>query len=368
MSLRCKTLLAIAFTFAGLFVLLFVLSQVIILNQFDRLQSDAIHENIQRVLNTIDKEIDNLSTISNDWGYWDDSYQFVQDGNSTYIESNLADDTFKNLHLNFMIYVDHTGKTVYGRAFNFETQHSLELPKDLIPQTGVLSPLLTIPAETKVNKGIILTPQGPILVASRAILNSLLTGSARGVLIIGRYLDQQEIAEIAQQTQVSVKLIPLNPTNESLDFMTAQSALLAPDAGTVIYIRKDQMAQGYTLLADYAGQPNFMLQVETPSTIYQAGEKAVVYLLLAMLFIALVLGTVILWWIENRVLARLAFLDRRMTEIGDSDDLSARIAITGNDELARLAMTSCCPVTPTRRVTRLMGWMRLSRAPTAMTT
>ncbi len=339
MSLRRKTLLAIAFAFAGLFVLLFILSQVILLNQFDNLQADAIHENIQRVLNTIDKEVDNLSTTSNDWSYWDDTYQFVQDGNLAYIGSNLTDDTFKNLDLNFMIYVNDTGKTIYSRAFDFETQTSLELPKDLIPQTGVLSPLLSIPKVEKVNKGIILTPRGPVLVASRAILNSLLTGTPRGVLIIGRYLDQMEIAEIAQQTQLSVNLIPLNASNASPDFITAQSDLLTPNARSMIYVRSDQTAQGYTLLKDFAGQPGFILQVETPDNIYQAGEKALLYFLLAMLFIGVVLGAGILWWIESRVLARLAFLDRRMTEIGDSDDLSARIAITGDDELARLAMT-----------------------------
>jgi sensor domain CHASE-containing protein len=339
MSLRRKTLLAIAFTFAGLFVLLFILSQVIILNQFDHLQTEAIRENIQRARNTIDKEIDNLSTTDSDWGYWDDTYQFVQDGNLDYIESNLTDDTFKNLNLNFMIYVDKTGKTVYGRAFNFETQQSLELPKDLIPQNGVLSPLLKIPAETNVNKGIILTSHGPVLVASRAILNSLLQGPAQGVLIIGRYLDQREIAEIAEQTQLSLNLIPLNAPNEPLDFLSAQSALLLPNANAVIYTRKAQTAQGYSLLSDYAGQPAFILQVETPDNIYEAGQKAVVYFLLAMLLIGVVLGAVILWWIETRVLARIAFLDRRMTEIGDNDDLSARIAVTGDDELARLAVT-----------------------------
>ncbi len=339
MSLRRKTLLAIAFTFAGLFVLLFVLSQVIILNQFDHLQTDVIHKNIQRVLNTLDKEIDNLSSTSNDWSYWDDTYQFVQDGNSTYVESNLTDDTFKNLHLNFIIYVNKTGKTVFGRAFNFETQTSLELPKDLIPQTGVLSPLLNIPPGESVKKGIILTAQGPALVASRAILTSLVTGPAQGVLIIGRYLDQQEIANIAEQTELSVDLLPVNSSSASPDLSTAQSDLLSPNAESMIYVRKDQTAQGYTLLKDYAGQSTFILQVEIPSNIYQAGEKALLYFLLAMLFIGVVLGAVTLWWIESRVLARLAFLDRRMTEIGNSDDLSARIDIKGDDELARLAMT-----------------------------
>jgi signal transduction histidine kinase len=170
-------------------------------------------------------------------------------------------------------------------------------------------------------------------------LTSQLTGPSQGVLIIGRYLDEREIANIGEQTQLSVNLLPLNASSESPDFIKAQSALTAPDAPSIIYVRKNQTAQGYTLLKDYAGQSMFILQIETPSNIYQAGDKSVLYFLIAMLFSGTVFGVFILWWIENRVLARLAFLDRRIIEIGNSDDLSARIAVTGDDELARLAMT-----------------------------
>ena len=340
MSLRRKTLFAIVLTFVGLVIVLFLMSQLIILNQFDQLQSDAIRENVERVQNALGKEMDVLRSTSSDWAYWDDTYQFVQNRNETYIESNLTTDTFKNLQLNFMIYVDRAGKTIYGKAIDFQTDTIVDLPDDLSTQSGLLQPLLTMADREGVQHGIIVSAEGPVLVVSRNILNSAKVGDPQGVLIMGRYLDQAEIESLAQQTQLALNLISVNSTTSSPDFFTAKSTLTSTDAPLVSYDRKPSAAQGYTLLTDINGEPAFILQVETPATIYQAGQRAVFYFLLAMLFVGLVLAIVFVNWIERRLLARMSFLDQRMSEIGNSDDLSARIDVTGeDDELTRLTRT-----------------------------
>lgn len=339
MSLRRRTLLAIVFTFAGLLFLLILLSESIILNQFDHLQADSIQANLQRVVNTINKEIDTLNSVTSDWSYWDDTYQFVQDENADYITSNLTDDTFNNLHLNFMIFVNKEGKTVFAKAYAFETHTPSDLPADLNPQSGILKPFLNFPSAAEGNSGVLLSSQGPVLVASRTILTSLRSGTPQGVLIIGRYLDEQEVDAIAEQTQLTVKLLTYNSSEATPDFTTAQATLTASNAQYVSYVRKENVAQGFTLIKDFSGNPALILRIETPSQIYQAGEKAIGYFLIAMVVCGLTLNGFILWWIETKLLARLAFVDRRMFEIGNSDDLSARINLKGDDELARLVST-----------------------------
>ncbi len=339
MSLRHRTLFAIIFTFIGLLFLLILLADTIILNQFDQLQADAIQANLQRVVNAINKEIDTLNSTTSDWSYWDDTYQFIQDGNDTYIASNLTDDTFNNLHLNFMIFVDEEDKTVFAKAYSFETHSPRDFPADMNPQSGILKPLLNLPSATEGNSGVLLSSQGPVLVASRSILTSLRSGTPQGVLIIGRYLDDQEVAAIAEQTQLALKLLTYNSSDATPDFTTAQATLTASNAQYVSYVRKENIAQGFTLIKDFSGNPALMLRIETPSQIYQAGEKAIGYFLIVMVVCGLILNGFIVWWIEAKVLARLAFVDRRMSEIGNSDDLSARIDLTGDDELARLVAT-----------------------------
>src|SRR4051812_18722373 len=102
MSLRRKNFIAIISTLIGLVIVLFGISQFIILRQFNEQQQDAVHLNMDRALIALDRELDNLSSIDNDWAYWDDTYQFIQDRNQDYIDSNLTDDTLDNLALDFM--------------------------------------------------------------------------------------------------------------------------------------------------------------------------------------------------------------------------------------------------------------------------
>jgi len=113
MSLRRKNFIAIIATLIALVIVLFGVSQFIILRQFDEQQQDAVHSNMDRALNALDSELDHLSSITSDWAYWDDTYTFAQDHNQAYIDSNLTSDTLDNLSLDFMLFVNNHGQTIY---------------------------------------------------------------------------------------------------------------------------------------------------------------------------------------------------------------------------------------------------------------
>ena len=44
---------------------------------------------------------------------------FIQDANEDYLESNLVDDTFFNLGINIMIYINSEGDIVYGSVIGY---------------------------------------------------------------------------------------------------------------------------------------------------------------------------------------------------------------------------------------------------------
>src|ERR1043165_1132825 len=105
MSLRRKNFIAIISTLIGLVLVLFAVSQFIILRQFDEQQKATIESDVGRTVNALTQQLDNLASVSSDWAYWDATYQFVQDGNQDYIDANLYDDSVANLHLDFMVFI-----------------------------------------------------------------------------------------------------------------------------------------------------------------------------------------------------------------------------------------------------------------------
>ncbi|RLI77039.1 response regulator receiver protein, partial [Archaeoglobales archaeon] len=118
MSLRRNKLIII-----GVILLLSVLSTYLVLcttisSRFDELEQKYVIENSKRIESVLDHELSELDSMCYDWAAWDDTYQFIQDRNQEYIDSNLVDSTFTALKINLMIFVNASGEIVYAKAYD----------------------------------------------------------------------------------------------------------------------------------------------------------------------------------------------------------------------------------------------------------
>ena len=66
-------------------------------------------QNTQRVLDALRDRLDTLNQTTTDYANWDDTYNWIEDGNAAYIESNLGTGTFTTNDLNLMLFVDNSG-------------------------------------------------------------------------------------------------------------------------------------------------------------------------------------------------------------------------------------------------------------------
>jgi sensor domain CHASE-containing protein len=169
MTLRRKTLLIIGATFYGVIVLLFFLSRNILLESYVQLEEQNTRQNVERGLGALSSELDHLGTTTSDWAAWDDTYAFIEDADAEYIASNLGDGTFVELGLNLMMFIDTSGQTVFGKAFDLVEEAEMPVPQSL---KGHLAPgevLITHADIDSALSGILLLVEGPMLVASRPI-------------------------------------------------------------------------------------------------------------------------------------------------------------------------------------------------------
>lgn len=339
MSVRQKTLTAFGLTSLLLLVLLLVFVQLILMRGFDHLQEEAVEQNVQRVINVIDSEIESLSSFAGDWAYWDDTYQYVQDANTAYVESNLTDESISNLGVNLFIITDTSDRIVFGTAFDLEQGSALPIPDDLTPQSRVLHPLLNLPALSSSNAGIIIAQGQPMLVVSRPVLTSQKEGPVQGKLIWGRWLNPAKINRFAEQTQLEINIQLIDTPALSPQLSSAAATLRGANTPSVIYRTQDQTAEGYTLLSSITGEPTLIMQVKMPDSILQQGRQTVLYFVAVMLIAGLVLGGVIMWMLEKIILSRLAHLNNRVQTIAGTGQLSERIIMDGSDELSSLTAT-----------------------------
>jgi len=211
----------------------------------------------------------------------------------------------------------------------------VSLPNDLLSHLNAGAPLNNHKDPSQAATGIISLSEGPLLVASRPILPSRKDGAPRGILVLGRFLDDRQVDAIARQLCIEVQAFrpdcrlegPLIRMKQSLD--RRGGIVAGPLSQTII--------AGCMYLYDMKGRPAVLLQAQMPRNIYRQGWHSVVLTTLCVTLIGLAFGSVSLFLLERMALARVEHLRAQVSRIGREGDSSARVALTGHDELSYLA-------------------------------
>jgi sensor domain CHASE-containing protein/class 3 adenylate cyclase len=344
MSLRQKTLLLIGLTLAGLIGVLYASLSLILIRSFAQIEEQHAYRHVRRVQEALFNELDSLAVLAADYGEWDDTYGFIEDTNRSYIQENLSDTNLTNINLNLVLFFNRQDKLVLGKHFKLEQQQETPIPTPLIQQLNSDNVLLQHPDTSSSITGLILLPQGPLMIASNPILTNEETGPMRGSLIMGRYLNDQRVEALAELTQLNLKVYRLDNTQLPAKLETVQSSLSEQEsqpnqAPILIQIISREAIAGYTLLRDISGQPALLVQIDIPREIYQQGRISLRYLILSLLGLGIVFSVGTLFLLEKMVLSRLANLSKNVQQVGTSNDLSLRVSAKGNDELTHLAQT-----------------------------
>ncbi len=334
MPLQKKTLLISGLVYSCLIFVLYALGRLILLNGFIKLEDKMVRQDVERVLNVIADELTGLDQVAHDWASWDDTYSFIIDHNEAYLKSNLLLKTFQDLDLNLMVFIDSGGKVILNKAYDPGKIAIFPLVS-LNPSLVKDSPLLKV-TETSSVTGILMLPEGLMLLASRAILTSEGQGPTRGTLIIGRFLNEAAITRISKVVTLKASLIPLDSTALPRDIRIAidSHAGISP---IVVQPVDQNDTVGYVILRDIYDRPAHVLRVQEPRSVYQEGQASIAYFTYALLVIGLVLGMVNINLLNRMVLTRILSLSRFVASIGSSRNKTDQLHLPGNDELTNLA-------------------------------
>ncbi len=330
MTLRKKTFLLISITLLSLITVLYITSATLLMKGFERVEVQNTRENVQRVVDAYTEKLSKLSLMNEDWAQWDSTYRFIEDRNSTYIQENLINTALLRINLDLIAYVNNERQLVFGSFAENNQQHSKFIPQNLQHYLTNNDILLQ---QHEQQGGIILLPQGPLLISRRDILTSEGLGPRRGTLIVGRYLN---IDQLEKQTHFQITVCRYDTGQMPDDFQLAHQSLAISPSPFVRSLNEDAIA-GYTLLKDIDGKPALLMRVQMPRAIYKQGKASMSYIGSLLFAVGLVFSAVTLLLLEKLVLSRLARLSKGVSKIGASGNLSARVLVSGKDELSRLA-------------------------------
>ena len=336
MTINKKIIIILSIFFIGTIIVTFAISYLVIQREFLEIEKQTVSKNINRVINTLSNDIYELSYLNEDWSAWNDTYEFINNRDKDYIDSNLVDGTFTSLSLNLMMFVNSSGDIIHEKAFDLENEEEILVPEDIyefISTNGIL----VNHSETESSiTGVILLAENPILVASEPILTSNNEGPIRGTLIFGRYLDESVISSLAERTELTINVFRLDHLDEFNELGNVLSKITKENSFYIAALDRKNIA-GYAIVEDIFGNPALLLEINLPRDIYRQSVTTFITYTSIIFIVCLFLGVLTLILLNRLFLKRLLKIGNDVKSIGKEKDISSRIIINGEDEIHNLA-------------------------------
>jgi len=329
-----KKLLIVIFTmFALLTVLLIIAAHTILLSSYYDLETRDTIKNTEKIEQAIAWEALSIDRTARDWGFWDDTYKFVDTLSPEYIESNLDDSTLYDLDLNVMLFINKSGVLVYPMSVDLVNMTNVPVPEGLLKQID--SGTLTTRENTDQIQGIILLDEGPMLIVARPILTSFGEDPSAGTLILGKYIDNFYISSLEERTQTSLSFYTTNEEMPS-DFQEVFDEAASNDGSAVKILGSDRVA-GYFMLRNTTGEPVALMRADYPRDLYAQGKNTLGYIYVFLLLSGLVIGTATKFSLDSLLVSRLITIDGFLENVKREKDISKRLEVEGEDEIHRLS-------------------------------
>ena len=334
MRIRLKTLIICSSVAILAISMVYFISENTLLQRTNASESEYVRAEINRVYLGLSSEFFRLETAVADWANWDDTYQFIEDNNTNYKQTNLVPQALQDLKLNLMLFVNLNGTIVTEKVYNLTTM--TEMPFDSSQILSKYSTLLQPEAENKPAQGFIQLQEGPMLVTSAPILTSDYQGPARGKVIFGRFLDDEEIAFLSNIVGLPIVLHDIDDPNMSPDVLEGNNSQ-SRGSTPVVKPVNETFTAGYSFIKDFNEKPIALMQVLVSRIEYAQAQISIFYLGISIGLIGLILIVLILLLLDRFVLSRLAKLSDNVKRLSLNGGQLVQFEFQGTDEISDLA-------------------------------
>jgi sensor domain CHASE-containing protein len=330
MDLRRKLLIIVGVTLTCTLIAFYAVTHGILLGAFVSLEERNTQQNMNRFMNLLSEDLTSLDTVVRAWAPRDDTYTFLKDGNLKYIEKNFGPETFTSGRLNFMVFLNTSGGIFYAKAFDLASSQEEPLPGNIAGMVIGNQVLRSFSRTNSSLSGFLMLSEGPVMVASAPITTKNYDGVSRGTLIVGRFLDENEIQRIGQLTNQQVVMYRRSEPGSPADVRAAQVEL---DGNRSIFIQPDSPTTiaGYAQITDLYSTPLLIIKTKLPRQIYAQGQATLDYFTLSYIILVLIFAIVFLYLLDSSILSPISRLSTDVKRIGMTRDLSARLKV-GKEE------------------------------------
>jgi PAS domain S-box-containing protein len=344
MGFRLKSFFLSLLIVIGTLGAVYAILQLVILQQFIQLESDALRQDAQRAQAAISSEQLALDQLTASWAQRPETIRIIGKSDRILAGTQINQLESAGLAVDAVVYFGDQGQLIYGRAKDPENGQLTALPAELrdfirqdnLPLTGSKQP-----AE---QSGFVQTSQGLWMVSIRPVNFGSSANLTYGFLTFGRLLDPPVLDRLSKTTRLNLALQPVNAEDVPSDFQMALTQLKnAPEQifismpkGLNIYRSSEEVA-AFQSIQDLNGKIQSILRVMGDRHYYQQGLKSVTELGIVLLIMGLICAAAAYIYLDRSFISRLLVIDSGINNFRKTHDFTQQIEVEGKDELAQLA-------------------------------
>ncbi|MDD3306082.1 MAG: CHASE4 domain-containing protein [Acetobacterium sp.] len=314
----CSAVVLLAITY-GIFYWVFY-------GYVDTAERNQIDRDFEMVKTIMENEKENLNSILKDWAYWDDTYNFINDRNPTYVTVNLTEETLENLSLNMMLFVNQTGALVGFVDFGLTDEQSAALAEK-ISQNNFYTGLLTNDEDVQTN--LMILDGQPYLVVFGRVNTSSGNAVSNGSMVMVKTVDDEMTAYIEDLTGVNVEFREA----ESM-VVSSENQILKREFDGKPYLTTSRLElDGY-------GEKTILMTIFRVEENYSFVKNQFNLFMASFIILLLLILSVDYFLVNRYFLKRIEKLILFTKEVGLKRDTTLSIEMDGRDELKTLAVST----------------------------
>ncbi len=319
MPLRKKFFLSAMVTLTLVLLLSGVTSNHTTMKAFRNVERQFFRQDMARVQNRLDAELQILRHYAADWGAWDSMYFFMEAPNPLRFDEIIDGASLRALDIDLVVLFDETPRPVV--AFAVGPHGDAEpLSKPMLDALERQAALLAERAREGAFDYVLAMEQGVFLVGVSPVLTTNRTGPPRGLMLLGAFMVNR-LPAMRTALGTDFDVLPL-PSADLPERSSGDVALVPGESGEALVWQR---------------RGNAAVRIAAPRTIYDKGRDAV-----AASYFWVVLGgvgilAVVTLLLEHFVLARIKRLRTISDAIAAEGLIRVRVPLEGNDEITSLS-------------------------------
>lgn len=327
MTLKQKSIFVSLTTTIAFLIIVVAVVYWFVTVQFQQVENQRVERNIRRIQAIIDDRFVQMNAKLVDWALWDDTYFYLQDNNKKYEESNLIPESFGNIDIDEVLFIDKKGALVNSVLVNQNPDEELNFPDDLYLNFASGSALAKVDNKQKYNHGLIKTDDGLLMYVLRDVYRSDASGESGGKLVFARYLDVKILNSVKELTQFEAKIYLWNDPLIPSDYLTIKENYLQKNNQDLIKILDKNIISGYLVIEDVFGKPQAIIRGDIERDIAKQGLSAITLLAALLVSLGIILSGLNYYLLTVIVLRKVTLIANDVYNLGKTDSPLKRLEV-----------------------------------------